>query len=135
MAGKSNRLELSVEADLGAEISTEEDRDEKSNPLFFLNRILKDSQNNFFNGPLELAVERIERLAVILWHDKLDEIEAAMYLRLSDPYGKGRETIRYHALRSRKLSFHKIGKSGLIFLKVDLDKALKHFKFESHRDL
>lgn len=112
---------------------------EESESLIFLNRIAEYSQKNSFNDdvqePHKKILERIERLAVILWHDKFDEVEAAMYLRLPDPYNTGADTIRYHALRSRKLSFHKIGKNGLIFTKTDLDKALKLFKLENHRDL
>ena len=83
----------------------------------------------------EKTLERIERLTVILWHDKFDEIEAVMYLRLPEPYNAGAETIRYHAFRTRKLPFHKVSKNGLIFSRADLDKALKLFKFETHRDV
>jgi len=122
-----------------AEIHFEDVESESSEPSLFLNRIDEKSQKNSINDPiqefLENALDRLERLAVILLHDNFDEVEAAMYLRLPDPFGKGLETIRYHALRSRKLSFHKVGKNGLIFTKADLDKALKLFKLESHRDL
>jgi hypothetical protein len=135
-----NQLELSLNnKNLGADLHSDESRDSKSGPLIFLNRIVEQSQkipfNNAVQGLLEKSFERMERLAVILWHDKFDEIEAAMYLRLPDPYNTGAETIRYHALRTRKLAFHKVGKSGLIFSRADLDKALKLFKLESHRDL
>jgi len=112
-------------------------KDDEGLPLFDNNKyenVRKFSDNNAFQL-LERVIERAERLAVILWHDLFDEVEAAMYLRLPDPQGKGRETIRYYALRTHNLSFHKFGKNGLIFTRSDLDKALKHFKFESHRDL
>ena len=124
---------------LGVELSSEENQNGNFEPLIFLNRIVEQSQkipfNNSVQSVFEKYFERLERLTVILWHDKLDEVEAAMYLRLSDPYNTGAETIRYHALRTRKIAFHKIGRTGLIFTKADLDKALKNFKFESHRDL
>lgn len=122
----------------GAELHFNEIEKEDFELSLFLNRIEKNGQKNSFNetrqGILDRVLDRLERLAVILWSDKLDEIDAAFYLRLPDPYNKGAETIRYHALRSRKLSFHKIGKTGLTFTKADLDKALKLFKLESHRD-
>lgn len=126
--------------DLDADsISFIDEQTEESESALFLNRIVEYSQKNSFNdetqGLSEKILERMERLAVVLWHDKFDEVEAAMYLRLPDPHTAGAETVRYHALRSRKLSFHKIGKNGLTFTKADLDKALKLFKLESHRDI
>ena len=124
---------------LTSEPCSEGVENENSDLQFFENQIVENCQKSFFSNPfhglVEKVLERVERLTVILWHDNLDEVEAAMYLRLPDPYHKGAETIRYHALRTRKLSFHKVGRNGLIFSKADLDKALKNFRFESHRDL
>ena len=79
---------------------------------FFENQIAKDfmseakSQLGF--GFLDNVLERIEKLIVVLCHGLFDEVEAAMYLRLPDPYGKGRETLRNYALRTRKISYYKI---------------------------
>lgn len=86
-------------------------------------------------GIFERLVSRVERLVVILYHKVFDEVEAAMYLRLPDPEHRGRETIRNYALRSKKLSYYKIGRSGLTFLKADLDLAIDRFKVHSFRDL
>jgi len=124
---------------LTSELSSDVGQDNNSDLLLIEKRIVENRQKNSVNEPfqgfLEKILERVERLAVILWHDKFDEVEAAMYLRLPDPFGKGAETVRYHALRTHKLSFHKVGRNGLIFTKADLDKSLKLFRFESHRDL
>jgi hypothetical protein len=86
-------------------------------------------------GIFERLVNRVERLVVILYHKVFDEVEAAMYLRLPDPEHRGRETIRNYALRSKKLSYYKIGRNGLTFLKADLDLAIDRFKVHSFRDL
>lgn len=90
------------------------------------------------SGNLEIferLINRVERLVVILYHKVFDEVEAAMYLRLPDPEHRGRETIRNYALRSKKLSYYKIGRNGLTFLKADLDLAIDRFKVHSFRDL
>lgn len=86
-------------------------------------------------GIFERLLNRVERLVVILYHKVFDEVEAAMYLRLPDPEHRGRETIRNYALRSKKLSYYKIGRNGLTFLKADLDLAIDRFKVHSFRDL
>lgn len=86
-------------------------------------------------GIFERLINRVERLVVILYHKVFDEVEAAMYLRLPDPERRGRETIRNYALRSKKLSYYKIGRNGLTFLKADLDLAIDRFKVHSFRDL
>ncbi len=86
-------------------------------------------------GVFERILNRVERLVVVLYHRVFDEVEAAMYLRLPDPETRGRETIRNYALRSKKLSYYKIGRNGLTFLKADLDLALDRFKVHSFRDL
>ncbi len=86
-------------------------------------------------GIFERLLNRVERLVVVLYHKVFDEVEAAMYLRLPDPEHKGRETIRNYALRSKKLSYYKIGRNGLTFLKADLDLAIDRFKVHSFRDL
>lgn len=78
---------------------------------------------------------RVERVLVILLHEYLSEVEAASYLRLSDPEGEGRDTIRNYALRSKTLTFAKIGRNGLIFTKTDLDNFLRSKKVISHRDV
>ena len=69
----------------------------------------------------------IERVA--LNHHVLNEQEAAFYCRC------GVESIRYHALRSRRLSFCDFTKEGLVFLKEDLDKFLKSTRKLSYQGL
>lgn len=86
-------------------------------------------------GIFERLINRVERLVVVLYHKVFDEVEAAMYLRLPDPERRGRETIRNYALRSKKLTYYKIGRNGLTFLKADLDLAIDRFKVHSFRDL
>ena len=86
-------------------------------------------------GVFERLLTRVERLVVVLYHKIFDEVEAAMYLRLPDPENRGRETVRNYALRSKKISYYKIGRNGLTFLKADLDLAIDRFKVQSFRDL
>jgi hypothetical protein len=57
-------------------------------------------------------------MVVALHHHVFNENEAAFYCRC------GVDSIRYHALRSRKLTFCDFTKDGLIFLKPDLDAFL-----------
>lgn len=83
----------------------------------------------------EHLLNRVERLVIVLCHKIFDEVEAATYLRLPDPENRGRETIRNYALRSKKISYYKVGRNGLTFLKADLDMALNRFKVQSFRDL
>lgn len=91
--------------------------------------------SNMKLGLFERLLNRVERLVVVLCHKIFDEVEAAAYLRLPDPETRGRETIRNYALRSKKISYYKIGRNGLTFLKADLDAALGRFKVQSFRDL
>ncbi len=67
-------------------------------------------------------------LDLILKLSIFNEREAAMYLRT------GIETIRYHALRSRKLKYARISKNGLVFRKQDLDELIDNSVIENHRD-
>ena len=97
---------------------------------------VEESQvSNVKLGVFERLLNRVERLVVVLFHGIFDEAEAAAYLRLPDPEHRGRETIRNYALRSKKISYYKIGRSGLTFLKADLDMALGRFKVQCFRDL
>ena len=86
-------------------------------------------------GFFERLLNRVERLVIVLCHKIFDEAEAAAYLRLPDPENRGRETIRNYALRSKKISYYKIGRNGLTFSKADLDMALERFKVQCFRDL
>lgn len=86
-------------------------------------------------GIFDRLLNRVERLVIVLFHKIFDEVEAAAYLRLPDPEHRGRETIRNYALRSKKISYYKIGRNGLTFLKADLDLAMNRFKVHSFRDL
>ncbi len=113
----------------------------EENPFLFGRRLeslfsfqFKNSQQSSL-GIFERMFNRVERLVIILCHEIFDEVEAAMYLRIPEPETRGRETIRNYALRSKKISYHKIGRNGLTFLKSDLDKALGRFQMQSFRDL
>jgi len=79
----------------------------------------------------EYALANLTKLMFVLKHNIFSEEEAAMYLRLEDPNGKGKQTIRYYALRARILSYSKIGRDGLIFLKIDLDDFVKNQRVQS----
>ena len=69
---------------------------------------------------------RIE-VMIALNHHVFNEKEAAFYCRCSV------DSIRYHALRSRKLTFCDFTKEGLVFLKTDLDSFLQCSRKQSYR--
>lgn len=75
--------------------------------------------------------DRIEQICSLMCNEYLNEEEAARFLRLTDPKNKGRLTIRNYALRSKKLSFAKIGRTGLLFKKKDLEKLFDLLKAEN----
>ena len=124
---KLNRIESDVEIfDNKIESSNENELDFQFEESPALNLKL---------GIFERLLNRVERLVVVLCHKVFDEVEAASYLRLPDPEFRGRETIRNYALRSKKISYYKIGRNGLTFLKSDLDLAMDRFKVQCFRDL
>ncbi|MBL6988674.1 MAG: helix-turn-helix domain-containing protein [Bacteriovoracaceae bacterium] len=84
---------------------------------------------------IESLLDKYIKLQIILKHDIFNEVEAATYLRLSDPQGAGRNTIRNYALRSKMLSFYQIGRNGLTFTKSDLDNFLNSRKVKGYREL
>ena len=65
---------------------------------------------------------------IALNHHVFNEREAAFYCRCSV------DSIRYHALRSRKLTFCDFTKEGLVFLKTDLDSFLQLSRKQGYRD-
>ena len=67
-------------------------------------------------------------LKIALNHHVFNEDEAAFYCRCSV------DSIRYHALRSRKLTFCDFTKEGLVFLKSDLDGFLLSTRKQGFRD-
>ncbi len=69
---------------------------------------------------------QIERIMVFN-HHVFNEKEAAFYCRCSV------DSIRYHALRSRRLTFCDFTKEGLVFLKSDLDSFLQLSRKQSDR--
>ena len=69
---------------------------------------------------------RIERIMVFN-HHVFNEKEAAFYCRCSV------DSIRYHALRSRRLTFCDFTKEGLVFLKSDLDSFLQLSRKQNDR--
>jgi len=60
-------------------------------------------------------------------HHVFNEKEAAFYCRCKV------DSIRYHALRSRKLTFCDFTKDGLVFLKSDLDSFLQLSRKQGYR--
>lgn len=90
---------------------------------------------NFFLNVVDSVFGKLESFLVLLKHDYFNEVEAAMYLRLESPQTIGRETVRNYALRSKKLSFIKIGRTGLIFSRKDLEKFIESQRSECFRDL
>lgn len=66
-------------------------------------------------------------LLIALNHHVFNESEAAFYCRCSV------DSIRYHALRSRKLTFCDFTKEGLVFLKEDLDSFLKRSRRQGYQ--
>lgn len=114
--------------------------EEDQNTLFknFDNSEQLEDENVPKKTPLSVfdkIFNRVERVLIILLHEYFSEVEAATYLRLSDPEGEGRSTIRNYALRTKSLAFVKIGRNGLIFTKTDLDNFLRSKKVISHRDV
>lgn len=69
---------------------------------------------------------RIE-VMIALNHHVFNEKEAAFYCRC------GVDSVRYHALRSRKLTFCDFTKDGLVFLKTDLDAFLQGERKQGYR--
>lgn len=92
-------------------------------------------EKRFFSSSIDYVFNRIERVLVVLLHEYLSEEEAAVYLRLPDPSGAGKETIKNYALRAKTLAFAKVGRNGLIFSKTDLDNFLRSKKVITHRDV
>ena len=79
---------------------------------------MSNSKNNVRgNAAKEIFENQIEAM-IALNHHVFNEKEAAFYCRSSV------DSIRYHALRSRKLTFCDFTKEGLVFLKTDLDNFL-----------
>lgn len=77
------------------------------------------TENAFFDNRIEVLIA--------LNHHVFNEREAAFYCRCSV------DSIRYHALRSRKLTFCDFTKEGLVFLKSDLDSFLLSARKQSYR--
>jgi len=94
-----------------------------------------ENEKNFFLNVVDCVFGRLESFLVLLKHDYFNEVEAAMFLRLDSPQTVGRDTVRNYALRSKKLSFIKIGRTGLIFSRKDLEKFIESQRLECFRDL
>ena len=77
---------------------------------------------------MEQFFDKFITLQLILRHTVFNEEEAAYYCRIPV------SSLRYHALRSRKLTFLEITKEGLVFLKTDLDKFLSDSRIKGYRD-
>lgn len=74
-----------------------------------------------------LIFEKLYRLQIITRHDYFNEMEAAEFCRCTV------KSIRYHALRSRKLPYLDFSKSGLVFRRQDLVKFMNDCRIASFR--
>lgn len=75
----------------------------------------------------DLLFENRIEMIIALNHHVFNEKEAAFYCRCNV------DSIRYHALRSRKLTFCDFTKEGLVFLKYDLDEFLQLSRKQNYR--
>ncbi len=66
-------------------------------------------------------------VTIALNHHVFNEKEAAFYCRCNV------DSIRYHALRSRRLTFCDFTKEGLVFLKTDLDAFLQRSRKQGYQ--
>lgn len=98
------------------------------NTEFFDNSIIEKGHDVL--DTVNHVLNRLEQVCILLGHNYFNEVEAAKFLRLPDPEGSGKETIRNYALRHKKLSFHKVGRNGLIFQRSDLVEFLRLQKSE-----
>jgi len=83
-------------------------------------RGVNPSEDRFFENRIEVLMT--------LNHHVFNEKEAAFYCRCRV------DSIRYHALRSRRLTFCDFTKEGLVFLKTDLDSFLHLSRKQGYRD-
>lgn len=88
--------------------------------------ILNQSIQTYFDLNRSLEIRRKSKV--------YNEIEAAEYLRLVEPCGSGRQSIRYYALTAKTLAYVKIGRDGLLFLQDDLDLFVKNQRVQTHRN-
>ncbi len=94
------------------------------------------SDNHSRKSPITAVLQSIRTLfdihitqQYVLKHGVFNEFEAAEYCRCPV------ESIRYHTIRTRKLTASKFSKAGLVFLKEDLDNFLRNARSEGYRDL
>lgn len=99
------------------------------------NSTLSGNFTAFVKDVLKYFFDRYEQLEIRRKSDVFSETEAAIYLRLPDPECAGKNSIRYYALQSKQLSYVKVGRDGLLFMKSDLESFLNNQKVTSHRDL
>jgi len=83
---------------------------------------------------VENIFNRLEGVCLLLWGEYLNEEDVARLFRLPDPCGKGKNTIRNYALRSKKLPYAKAGRHGLLFHRKDCDKLFSALRSESLND-
>lgn len=124
-----------MEEQISDDFSYEEDQNKLFKNLNNSDKTEDENSKNFFLNVVDSVFGKLESFLVLLKHDYFNEVEAAMYLRLESPQTIGRETVRNYALRSKKLSFIKIGRTGLIFSRKDLEKFIESQRSECLRDL
>lgn len=124
-----------MEEQISDDFSYEEDQNTLFKNLHNSDKTEDENGKNFFLNVVDCVFGKLESFLVLLKHDYFNEVEAAMFLRLESPQTIGRDTVRNYALRSKKLSFIKIGRTGLIFSRKDLEKFLESQRSECLRDL
>ena len=124
-----------MEEQISDVFSYEEDQNKLFKNLNNSDKTEDENGKNFFLNVVDSVFGKLESFLVLLKHNYFNEVEAAMYLRLESPQTIGRETVRNYALRSKKLSFIKIGRTGLIFSRKDLEKFIESQRSECFRDL
>jgi hypothetical protein len=107
----------------------------------FFNILIGEDKNtdnkildSFLIKIIDHVFNRIEKLQIIKRCDVYNEIEAAIFLRLSNPETSGRQSVRYYALNAKQLTYLKIGRDGLLFTKSDLENFLENQKVQSYRN-
>ena len=132
-------MNYNVNYNLSAKSYNEQTQGGIPSELLFNNLIEEDknTNNNFLDLLLIKIIDhvfnRIEKLQIIKKCEVYNEIEAATYLRLSNPESSGRQSIRYYALNAKQLTYLKIGRDGLLFTKSDLENFLENQKVQSYR--
>lgn len=88
-----------------------------------------------FSLIIERIFDRVEQIALNHWGEYFNEEDVARLLRIPDPTGEGKRTVRNYALRSRKIPFAKIGRQSLLFHKKDIKILYEALRSEVFSEL